>query len=186
APKFVSGNPTDVRRYFKDFEQCATAASLDEKDKISWVVHYPPGNVEETWAALPTYNGASYEAFKTKVLGLYPGATLDDGRYSHTDLELLVDQSSKIALKNRAQFGEYYREFNRISSWLVQKQKISKHEQSREFMRGFEPAFHEHLIGRLQIKASDHYPEDPYEMKELLDASNWLLAGMSAEAPVVA
>ncbi|KZT44827.1 hypothetical protein CALCODRAFT_445133, partial [Calocera cornea HHB12733] len=128
----------------------------------------------------------SYEAFKAKVLGLYPGATLDDHQYSHTDLELLVDQSSKIALKNQAQFGEYHQEFNRISSWLVQKQKISKHEQSQEFMRGFEPAFCKHLIGQLQIKASDHYPEDPYEMKELLDTSNWLLAGTSAEAPVVA
>ncbi|KZO96620.1 hypothetical protein CALVIDRAFT_469468, partial [Calocera viscosa TUFC12733] len=185
APKFVSAHPTDVRRYFEDLEQCSVAADLDDAAKILWAVRYPPGTVEETWSSLDSFSRGQYEAFKAEVLTLYPGATSDDRRYSLSDLEALVNRAAQVSLTNRAQFGEYYREFNRISSWLLSKERISKLEQRREFMRGFDKSFRDRILARLLIKVPNHFPHNPYDMPDVVSAVTWLLTGTSADVPVI-
>jgi hypothetical protein len=82
------------------------------------------------------------------------------------------------------QLGHYYREFRCISKFLIDKRRLSNIEQNKMYMRAFNERLQEHIKGRLQVKFTDHYHNDPYEWQDFHDCVHFLLAGMAARSSV--
>ncbi|KAI0258303.1 hypothetical protein BC834DRAFT_835888 [Gloeopeniophorella convolvens] len=179
APEFNSARPRELSRYFEDLEFLFGKYSVtDETDKRKAAVRYLDIDTGELWKTCDAYDTAqsTYEDFKKEVYTLYPGST-DDRLYSLGDLERLVSEYQRNGLLTSADLGQYHRQFVLISKYLIKKKRLSDLEQSRTFMRGFQPALAVRIEQRLQLKNPDHMPDDPYKLADIHAAANFILLG---------
>jgi hypothetical protein len=75
--------------------------------------------------------------------------------------------------------GNYYQVFYTITQFLLTKNRISEAEQSRAFIRGFQPDLWRRISRRLEINLPDHDPNDFYSLFEINEAAKHVLHGTS-------
>ncbi|KAF9803503.1 hypothetical protein IEO21_09661 [Rhodonia placenta] len=121
----------------------------------------------------------SYNDWKADVRALYPGAD-DTRKWSLADMDQLIGERARIGIHNAADLGCYYRDFMAITKHLIAQNRLSTIEQSRAFLRGFQPALLTRLETRLHLKHPDHYANDPYTMTEIHTAATFILHGTSS------
>ncbi|EED82938.1 predicted protein [Postia placenta Mad-698-R] len=182
APTF---DPSEVRslwRYFQDLEALFTRCQItDEAAKKQWAVRYPSIDVADLWETIESFIDVakSYNDWKADVRALYPGAD-DTRKWSLADMDQLIGERACIGIHNAADLGCYYRDFMAITKHLIAQHRLSTIEQSRAFLRGFQPALLARLETRLHLKHPDHYADDPYTMAEIHAAATFILHGTSS------
>ncbi|OSX58547.1 hypothetical protein POSPLADRAFT_1060418 [Postia placenta MAD-698-R-SB12] len=163
APSFNLSEVRSLQRYFQDLEALFTRCQItDEAAKKQWAVWYPSID--------------SYNDWKADVRALYPGAN-DTRKWSLADMDQLIGERARIGIHNAADLGCYYRDFMAITKHLIAQHWLSPIEQSRAFLRGFQPALLTRLETRLHLKHPDHYADDPYTMAEIHAAATFILHG---------
>lgn len=179
APTF-DGNPLNLGRFFEEVEILAADARLDDAAKIKHSLRYASLNDYELWVRLPSASGGDFPAFKKAVLELYPG-TEDDHRYTMADLDRLTQTQAAYGIQSRAELGEYYREFIRITGFLLEKGRISARERNIAYENGFDPEMKSRIKARLQYMMPEHFHSDPYDFQTFHDCAHFILAGTAAE-----
>ncbi|EED84101.1 predicted protein [Postia placenta Mad-698-R] len=153
----------------------------DEEDEIDQELQddfdeEPIPSTAEERTSSPT---KSYNDWKADVRALYPGAD-DTRKWSLADMDQLIGERARIGIHNAADLGCYYRDFMAITKHLIAQHRLSPIEQSRAFLRGFQPALLTRLETRLHLKHPDHYADDPYTMAEIHAAATFILHGTSS------
>ncbi|CAK5283498.1 unnamed protein product [Mycena citricolor] len=181
APIFDSKQPRELLRFFSDLEYHFGAAGVtNDQEKKKHAVRYLPFDDAEVWESLESFAApSSYDQFKAAVLKLYPG-TDADRRYSLSDMHALIGEYASIGILSRVDYSEFYRRFLVITKFLVDKSRLSKAEQSRAFRRAISasslwPRVHQ----RLQVKKPDVHPDDPYDITDMNEAMEFVLADSS-------
>jgi len=185
APTF-DGQPLNLIRFFDEVGSLGDDARIDDQAKIAYSLRYARLDDYEIWKTLPEATGIDFLAFRTAVTALYPGAE-DDRRYSVTDLEKLVEVQARLGIRNRAELGQYYRDFLRISKFLIDRTRLSTAERDRAYMRGFGESFRDKVKTRLAYLLPNHFPDDPYGIEDAHKSATFILSGTTAdvgEAPV--
>ncbi|KAJ6521697.1 hypothetical protein B0H19DRAFT_593250 [Mycena capillaripes] len=181
APLFDSQKPRDLRRYFCDLEFLFSRSSITEdSEKKFHATRFLSIDDQELWELVPEFadTTASFAQFTTAIFRLYPEAD-PSRRYSIAHLDALVTELSHVASLSRARFLEFYRSFFTISSFLRAHDRLSPHEQSRNFIRAI-PSHIWHLTQeRLHIKCPNVHPDDPYPLSDLRDAVDFVLIASS-------
>ena len=113
---------------------------------------------------------------------MYPRAD-DDRRYVESDLRRLVNVHFDYRIKTWAELGYYYREFRRLAIFLINKGRLSSIERDKMFMDGFGQPLHGQIKQRLQYLKPMHFPDDPYDWKEVHDSAYFLLSGTPSAYP---
>ena len=105
-----------------------------DTDMKEQAVCYIEVDMADMWKSLAEYSDpdSSYEDWKKKVVGLYLG-TNEDKRWTMKDLDKLIGERAWIGIYNLGDFGMYYQAFYTVSTFLLQKGRISPAEQSRLF-----------------------------------------------------
>ncbi|KAJ6530500.1 hypothetical protein DFH09DRAFT_1093550 [Mycena vulgaris] len=182
APQFDSQKPRELLRYFSDLQFLFSRSGVtDSTEKKQHATRFLTVEDQELWEALPEFSDAakSYDEFKAAVLKHYPG-TDADRKYSLGDLDALVGEYGRIGIHSKADFAEFYRQFTVISKYLVDKNRLSEGERSRAFCRAIQPAsLWDRVHRRLQIKKPDVHPQDPYDIADIHEAVDFVLAGTS-------
>ncbi|EED83432.1 predicted protein [Postia placenta Mad-698-R] len=163
APSFDPSEVRSLRRYFQDLEALFTRCQItDEAAKKQWAVRYPSIDVADLWETIESFIDVakSYNDWKADVRALYPGAD-DTRKWSLADMDQLIGERARIGIHNAADLGCYYRDFMAITKHLIAQHRLSTIEQSRAFLRGFQPALLTRLETRLHLKHPDHYADDP-------------------------
>ncbi|EED83842.1 predicted protein [Postia placenta Mad-698-R] len=182
APSFDPSEVRSLRRYFQDLEALFTRCQItDEAAKKQWAVRYPSIDVADLWETIESFIDVakSYNDWKADVRALYPG-TDDTRKWSLADMDQLIGERARIGIHNAADLGCYYRDFMAITKHLIAQHRLSPIEQSRAFLRGFQPALLTRLETRLHLKHPDHYTDDPYTMAEIHAAATFILHGTSS------
>jgi hypothetical protein len=184
APCF-DGNTLNLCLYFDEVDSLSTDAGLNEEGKIQHALCYASREDHELWSMLPEAiaQPADYARFHDTIVKLYPGAD-NERKYAESDLEWLINTQRLYGIESRAKLRHYYREFHRISKFLIDKQRLYNIEQNKMYMRGFDKKLQEHVKGRLQVKFPDHYYDDPYEWQDFHECAHFLLARTAAESSV--
>ncbi|OSX57332.1 hypothetical protein POSPLADRAFT_1156920 [Postia placenta MAD-698-R-SB12] len=162
APTFDPSEVRSLRRYFQDLEALFTRCQItDEAAKKQWAVRYPSIDVADLWETIESFIDVakSYNDWKADVRALYPGAD-DTRKWSLADMDQLIGERAHIGIHNAADLGCYYRDFMAITKHLIAQHRLSTIEQSRAFLRGFQPALLTRLETRLHLKHPDHYADD--------------------------
>ncbi|KAJ7895410.1 hypothetical protein B0H13DRAFT_1885620 [Mycena leptocephala] len=185
APTFDSAKPRELPRYFSDLEYHFTRCNVtDDAQKKPHATRFLTVCDQDAWESLTEFTTptTSYADFKAAVLKLYPG-TDADRKYSLADLDTLVGTHTRTGIHSKGDFSEIYRDFSAISTYLINKGRLSTSEQSRSFRRAMQPAsLWERVHQRLQIKKPDVHPDDPYALADLKEAADFVLEGTSIAA----
>jgi Aspartyl protease len=178
APSFDQKRPRELPRYFEDLDQHFSDCQITDDDEMkTYAKRYVDIESEEVWARLPENATAhSYENFKKAVLKLYPGAD-DERRWSVTDMDNLVAERARQGIFNQQELGDYHRQFFAISEYLKAKGRISEMEANRNFVKGFRKELWDMIEQRLRQKNIDHFPDDPWSVKEVYEAAHFVLHG---------
>ncbi|KAJ6564457.1 hypothetical protein B0H19DRAFT_889503, partial [Mycena capillaripes] len=180
APQFDSRKPHELRRYFTNLEFLFTRAAVtDDTEKKKHATRFLSVDDQEIWEALETFTDITktYADFKASVLKLYAGND-EDCRFELGDLDALIGQYSRVGILSMEDLTTFYRQFLRITTYLIGKNRLSAAEQSRLFLRAMQPAsFALEVRRRLQIKQPDVHPADPYALADLYEAAEFVLAG---------
>ena len=181
APKFDPTQPRELRRYFAELEMLFAACSIiDDELKKKNACRYVDIDTSELWESLPEYAaGISFEDFRKAVHKLYPGSE-DDRKWSISDMDKLVGEQLCVGIFDASDLGVYFRSFYNITKFLLSKNRISEAEQSRAFVRGFQPGLWVRIARRLELKFPDHYPDDAYPLDDIHDAAKFVLAGTTS------
>ena len=100
-------------------------------------VHYVEVDTADMWKSLSEYSDPNftYEDWTKKVVSLYPGAN-EEKRWTLTDVDKLIREHAGMGIYMIGNFGDYYHAFYMISTFLVQKNRMSQAEQLRLFIKG--------------------------------------------------
>jgi hypothetical protein len=178
APKFDATQPRELRRYFNELEMLFDTCDItDDQARKRHACRYVDIDSAELWESLPEFSPpATWTEFRIVVHKLYPGSE-DDRKWSISDMDKLVGEQLRIGIFDANDLGLFYRSFYNITQFLRNKNRISEAEQSRAFVRGFQPPLWSRIARRLELKLPDHYPDDPYELSDIHEAAKFVLAG---------
>ncbi|KAF7374488.1 hypothetical protein MSAN_00333200 [Mycena sanguinolenta] len=186
APTFNSHAPRTLPKYFSDLEflflrSCITTDS----EKKYHATRFLELDEQELWECVPEFADptASFTELTTAIFRLYPEAD-PERRHSRSDLDALVSELSRLPSLSRTQFADFYRSFFLISTFLIQKGRLSGFEQSFALRRAIPQSIWPQIAQRLAIKLPDVYPGDPYPLASLRDAIHFVLADSSPSTPL--
>jgi len=178
APQFDPQQPRELRRYFADLDFAfGRAAITDRAEKKKHACRYVDVDTADLWESISEFAGAAtYDEFVKAVHALYPGSE-EERKWSVADMDKLVGERSRLGVLSLGDLGDYYRQFYTITSFLRSKHRLSEAEQSRAFVRGFQPDLWTRISQRLQLKLPDHFPDDPYALDAIHEAAQYVLHG---------
>jgi hypothetical protein len=179
APNFDKARPEELGRFFAEVEDLFDKHNVvDNTERKQGAVKYIKVIIARLWKTAEAWanNTKTYEEFKAEIIGLYPGAS-DDVVYTIQDLDKIIDEYVRIGLLTTTELGDYYRQFLLVLCYLISKNRFTKSEQSRAFMRGFQLDLARDIQQRLQLKIPDHLPMDPYELSDIYAAATFVLMG---------
>jgi hypothetical protein len=181
APQF-DGTPTHLNRYFSDIDQIYSALGMtpSDQDRITQTLYYLDADTSSLWETLnpPAGQQWTWDTFKAAVRVLYPGS--EGGRlFSVTDLERFVADSAVKGVFTRADLGEYFRQFTRITKHLLASNRIDNNSIDRFYIQGFGEITCRKIETRLVITQQNHHPDDPYPMIIVHQAAEFLLSSTS-------
>nr|GAT45998.1 predicted protein [Mycena chlorophos] len=189
APHFDSKKPRELLRYFSDLEFLFNRASVtDNAQKKGHATRFLEVDDQDIWESLPEFTTANktWDEFKAAVTKLYPGSD-KERKFSMNDLDALIGEQGRLGILSRGEYGEFYRQFLLITAHLIAKNRLSSAEQSRAFRRAMiSVSLWDAIHRRLQIKKPDVHPDDPYDIADMNEAAEFVLAGTSAAVPAAA
>ncbi|KAF7359972.1 hypothetical protein MVEN_00724100 [Mycena venus] len=116
APQFDSTKPHELRRYFTDLEfSLGRAAVTDDAEMKKHATRFLSVENQEIWEGND-----------------------EDRRFGLNDLDALVGQYSQVGILSLDDLKTFYRQFLRITTYLIEKKRLSKGEQSRSFLRAMQ------------------------------------------------
>jgi hypothetical protein len=92
-------------------------------------------------------------------------------------MDKLVREQLQMGILDVSDLRNYYWVFYTITQFLLTKNWISKAEQSRAFIRGFQPDLWHCISCRLKIKLPNHDPDKFYPLFEINKATKHVLHG---------
>jgi len=178
APQFDPQQPRELRRYFADLDFAFGCAAITERaEKKKHACRYVDVDTADLWESISEFAGAAtYDEFVKAVHALYPGSE-EERKWSVADMDKLVGERSRLGVLSLGDLGDYYRQFYTITSFLRSKHRLSEAEQSRAFVRGFQPDLWTRISQRLQLKLPDHFPDNPYALDAIHEAAQYVLHG---------
>jgi hypothetical protein len=182
APKFDLTHPRELHCYFSDLDFIFRCAGItDNTEKKQYAVWYVNVNTSKLWEALPKYsnNTKTYSNFTKVIYALYPGSEKKH-KWSVADMDKLVGEQQWLGVLSLGDLGEYYRQFLSITSFLISKHWLSTVEQSRAFVHGFQNKSWMCILQCFQLKLCNHFPDDPYRLEDIHEATQYVLHGMTS------
>src|ERR1700710_1104676 len=178
APKF-DGSARELLRYFDDIKQLTDAAGLHGQDRSDAALRYVPRDNSETWEMLPETIAGDFDVFVDAIKPLYPGCERD-AQYARSDLDFVVADQARKTMRSQTDLGLYYRNFLRVSLFLIKKKRLAESDRDRLFLEGFPEDMKTRISRRLEIKMPDTHPDDGYPQKDVYEAAQFLLKGLSS------
>jgi len=180
APVF-DGSPKTLVRFFDSVEHLAQACQLSSEDTIQSAIRYSRDGDYELWNLLESSKGNDWTKFRAEVVNYYPGAV--ESKYRIFELKALANEWSKRGMSTYAEFGDFYRSFFKISTWLSTMGRLSAPEICSMFLQAFPPQLQKDINMRLERIHPLRLQDDPYTLEELRVASNLsILSALSNNA----
>ena len=116
------------------------------------------------------------------MVTLYPGVNKEK-RWTIADVDKLIGEHARMGIYMIGDFWAYYCVFYMISTFLVQKNRMSQAEKSRLFIKCLSTEFWHKIFTCLSIKEPDHDPDNFWLLEDVRKAREYGLNGMNL--PVV-
>ena len=99
-------------------------------------------------------------------------------------MDKLVGETLRTGISSLAELGKYYRDFIAITTFLIVKNRLATPEQSHTFTHGFLLELWSQVSYQLQLKFPDHFPNNPYTLEQIHDATCFVLHSTVVSMPM--
>jgi hypothetical protein len=151
------------------------------------VLKYTTISTERLWKMTNAWSDQTqtFDDFKAEIFKLYP-VVLGDRTHTIQEMNWVVGRYACIRVLNVDILGKYYCQFLLITCYLIGKGSISTQEQleSRTFFRGLQPNLEACIQEHLQQKFVVHFPDNPYQLADIYEATSFVLMGTTAAVPL--
>ncbi|KAG2066246.1 hypothetical protein BDR04DRAFT_962968, partial [Suillus decipiens] len=173
APKFDS-TPACLIPFIEDVDAISDHVMLTNKQQIKAALRYAPIEEAETWEMLEEATLPDWKKFVAAVKLLYPGCE-SDRHFTHTNLKNLCTEQVHVLMTLQEELGQYYCKFFKISRHLIMKKKLAELEQDHLFLDRFHATAKTTIMWWLEIKLTDHHPDNSYDITDIYNAVVFLL-----------
>src|SRR5882762_7098354 len=186
APSFNPLHPRDLPHYFGDLDHLLKSSGVTDSTECRYfAAYFVDYATRELWQAIPEYADprSTFATYKAAIIQLYPEIN-PARRYNLADLEHIVQEQSRRATESIANYGEYFRRFLAVSSYLRSHERLADIDEARAFIQGLDSALRQRITARLAVLFPYHYPDDPHTLHDIDEAARWLLR-TSPAAPAI-
>ena len=177
SPQFNPEKPHELCCFFEDLKfHFMWSHIVDKEEMKQHALQFVDCDTTELWEILPEFTNAtaSYQKFVNAMYKLYLGLDAER-RWSIGDMEKFVGEASRVGISSLANLGKNHREFIIMTTFLIAKNHISATERSQAFARGFPQKLWMKVAHRLQLKFPDHFPDYPYILEQIHNATWFIL-----------
>ena len=137
APRKFKGGCTKVKPFFQHYERLLAQKQIQkDEEKIKNISQYCSREVREFVEGLGSFSGNDWDRFKTDIMKYYE-AIKSSRRYRVTDLTNFVKRTAEgKPFNGSAKWNTYFRNFIRISGYLVKHNRINENVQNTMFWIG--------------------------------------------------
>ncbi|KAG6887608.1 hypothetical protein C0992_011564 [Termitomyces sp. T32_za158] len=175
APKWDETKLRELTQYFREleylFHDCNITDHTQMKEYTSRYVSY---DTTETWTGITEFN--------MQIPGNQESAT----PYTINDLHQLAQDTFEDGIYTIGALSTYYQDFQRVARWLLQNGKLYRNEERHLFQQGIPTSLWTKIACRLEIAKPDHYPLEPYDVEDVLEAGKWTLKSTNTSITVCA
>lgn len=128
APEEFTGQTGENMVEFLDlFEILAEAHSLREDEMCRALVVYTDIETRQLLKTFPSFRQNNWKEFRKRLLEFWPSTDYET-KYSRHELHLLAEEwnSSEVQIKTRLRLEEMNRKFYAVSSWLLERKRITE------------------------------------------------------------
>ena len=129
APKFYALH-SSFDNFFDCVKELACCCKLTDEERVTWAIRYTAED-SESWKQVACLTAGTltydFDIFKEQVRRLHPHLKKDE-LYTLEDLRHVTNTSRKHEDMDRKALGEYYRNFQVVTAWLVAKSRLSESE----------------------------------------------------------
>lgn len=167
APKTFRGKHRDIENFISDYEaMCVKHNITSDKDKCRCVRKYVSSNVKDFIEATEYYARQDWMGLRTEMLNYYD-AERAHTRFKPTDLINFTTQSCSKTIDDLASWKKYYRDYNTIGGFLVQKGLIKTQEYYGYYWFGIPPNLRYILEAKLQAQNPLHDISEPWPISQV-------------------
>ncbi|KAF7317593.1 hypothetical protein MKEN_00846400 [Mycena kentingensis (nom. inval.)] len=183
APKFNPDNPHEMRCYFDDVEFLLKQAAItDNKEMKEYSTKYLPVPDQELLEGLAEFADAAKTLadFRAEALKLYAGND-PDNLHTVREYDSLLGNIARVGIHSERGLSDFFRTFQRVSGFLIKKQRLSERERCQGFLRAVQPAdLQKSVLNRLQITKPHVHADDAYDLNDIYDAIKFALGSASS------
>lgn len=177
-------DPATLAEFFEEVKDLAdTQKVTDDEIIIKAAGRYAPKAESSIWKATAAFTGKNWLTFVKAILDLYPGAEAEQ-LHTLADLDAFVAKRAATPIATSAELGLYFRDFLKISAYLVNNTRISTGERDRYFLKGFELNLRRRVVQRYNIATPAHHPHSDYDYIKVRAACDFVLAENLADFPL--
>ncbi|KAF6749998.1 hypothetical protein DFP72DRAFT_1048519 [Ephemerocybe angulata] len=174
--------PRTLGEFLDEYEELCAECGAGEGQMIDSLARYAPNSdIRSMWKVLstdPAVKG-SWTLYRNLIIENTPGAG-DDRRHTKSELDALVAKFRLKQMRTRAEFHEYWQQFFPVATYLHRAGRLSTEEQSRRLMQGLPANLQARVKAQLRNQYPTHHPEDPFTVKQIYDAINFVLTGFDS------
>jgi hypothetical protein len=176
APKFSADQPRELNRFFQELENLFTGSNVtDSQAKKEHAIRYVDIDLVEFWSATADFVPAkTYDEWKTGLKKYYPGSQ-DEEKFSVADIDRLVGETMHVGIRSLADLLKYYSTYFTISTYLIEKERMGKIEQSKTFVQALQPDLWARTLQKLQEGKKDQHRDVPFPIADIYDAATAVL-----------
>jgi hypothetical protein len=171
APTFDPASPHTLLQYLAQVDCLLPQSRIDNpKECKDYVISFIEPDLQDLWEAFPEYSDATktFDDFKEALLRSY---TDKDNCYNMHKLNQLIGEHQRLGIHNLQDLTIYHLRFHAITSYLIEKNRLSIVNQFHAYVRGFNPVFWNTILGRLHIRYPNHRLNQPYTIDEVYEAA---------------
>ncbi len=175
APKKFRGHYSEIEYFLEHYENlCRRHSVNDNAVRCRTIRQYCSKAVRRVIEGLDSYREYNWPQLKEDLKKLYDH-DLNDQRYNTSDLKKFVKRYRKKPLTSKSKFLDYHRKFITIGGWLSNKGRIEDKKTATYFWQGIHKNLRQRLEGRLIIQHPTHSLRDPFPIKKVVEAAEFLL-----------
>ena len=176
APIFDHDQPSMLQQYFAQLDRLFTRCTIaSDREKKDFATSFLKAGIAECWEALPEFSDSA------KTFPQFHNQVTD--RYTIHDLAHLVSDHVQSGIRSLQDLGTFHLQYNMISSYLIEQDFLSSHEQSesQQYFRVFDAAQQSQIDLRLQIEYPQHSPTRLHSIDTIFEAARWILRVPTAQ-----
>ena len=169
APPTFNGEEDQIAEFLEIYERCIDDAQLPQSDWVPFMFRYLTRPQRDIFEAFDGSETADRPTFKSAIEESFAGA-FKAKKHTLASLDHFVRVSADVPISFDSQLHSYHRQFQAITTYLVQNKDLADTDKDRLYWFGLHPDTCLALERRLAITMPNHPRSKPFPMANVYRA----------------